>query len=290
MGGDMATQEQVRGGVRNENITGNSAVDPRVAKFWTINPDADNYKIVLPDARDLKPGFHMTVVNTSAFFFKLVNHASVVSQQQVDSLKVAKVFLADNSTEDGAWVFIVRDLVGTPTPTIRDVGYVVGGGTSAADLYQYDVVGNAWAAKTDAPANKKNACGFAIGTNGFIVGGSVSGEKNDIDRYSHTGDTWTPRLDSPRVAWGDYPAATMVDNLGVVFGGEGANINNCEEFDETGNTWTANTDIPAGTSAPVYAATTGSDIHVLSESHFHKYTRSTDTWGSALFAAPSRDA
>ena len=107
-----------------------------------------------------------------------------------------------------------------------------------------------WTQKTDCGASARHdACGFSIGTKGYLVGGNDNGGtmKNDLWEYDQHSDTWSQKADftthhsDPGITKG---TAFSIGTKGyLVCGNDGtSNKADCREYDQAGNTWTSKTD------------------------------------------------
>ena len=170
------------------------------------------------------------------------------------------------------------DVAGAASFVINNVAYVgtgYDGNKRYSDLYSFD--GVSWSQKADMPAaaiKRNSAAAFAIGTKGYIVGGSCdanlapNGRLQDVWEYDADMGMWTataknslPDLNATAGSGGRYGAVGFaIKGKGYISCGyTGKSQNDMWEFDPTGmagmGSWTKKTSMPSTdkrTSAAVF--------------------------------------
>lgn len=177
----------------------------------------------------------------------------------------------DNSTSSstptqGNWikrtVFKGNDRAGASTFTIGNVAYVYGGFdgiTRYNDLYAFD--GTTWTQKAAMTSGVKRnmAAAFAIGTNGYIVGGACDanlgyyGRLNDVWMYDASSNTWVQKGNLPDLDPTTTNSGSRYDATAFAIGGKGYLTcgytgraqNDMWEYNASTDMWTQKTDMPA---------------------------------------------
>ncbi|CAN5593029.1 hypothetical protein BH11BAC1_BH11BAC1_22000 [soil metagenome] len=123
--------------------------------------------------------------------------------------------------------------------TINDKGYV---GTGAYplldDLWEYDPVTNTWTQKSSIIGARGFACGFAIGTKGYIGCGMNT---PDFWEWDQPTDTWTQKSSCP---------VTRIQGVGFAISGKGYfstgdYLNDLWQYDPVANLWVQKANLPA---------------------------------------------
>ncbi len=150
---------------------------------------------------------------------------------------------------------------GTASFVIGDVGYMVGGRTTAgADLahtYAYDPNTGTWTQKADIPGTRRMASAFTINGKGYVSCGAYSSasHRNDLWEYDPIANTWTAKASIPGAT--RYAAAGFsIDGIGYIVSGNtgsafGPYSSELWAYDPGSNSWQARAPLPA---QPRYAA------------------------------------
>ena len=119
--------------------------------------------------------------------------------------------------------------------------YVMGGGSSLRQNYNYDTLTNSWTQMTDLPYNTYDHTAVAIGTDIYVMGGYYS---NDNYKYNTLTNSWVKMTDVP---YGNYVArqhtAVAVGTDVYVMGGFYYSKHNYK-YSSLTNSWTQMTDVP----------------------------------------------
>ncbi len=146
------------------------------------------------------------------------------------------------------------------------------------DFWEYDPATNAWTQKTDFPgAARAHAIGFAVGSKGYMGGGSTLFGSLLTDFYEYTPSTnsWLARAPVATASVSYYQDAVTIGSKGYYSTGG----NQFWEYDPAGNVWTRKADNPSfdarhfavGSSA-YFSSTSNTD------SSYYEYKPAANTW------------
>jgi hypothetical protein len=180
-------------------------------------------------------------------------------------------------------------------------------GTVSRTSYQYDASADSWATKTDTPTPaRKDHTGFALGTDGYIVGGSDGGSTvyADNDQYSPGSNAWTSKTS---VGTGRLGATGFaVDGIGVFcIGNAGFGVLSklTDKYTASSDSWAAGPVIDYWYSTPARYYGAGNSSNSTSpgfvsggltgsgaaSAKTDKYNASTDLWSAGADApTPAR--
>lgn len=108
----MMDQEVHYGGALSGDITGDYTI-LRGKRVITLDPDANGYAAILPDATTLdKGGPHFFIINESATYNLLVKDDGGNLLDTMTTKEMAICALVDNSTSNGLWIVHLKPLRG----------------------------------------------------------------------------------------------------------------------------------------------------------------------------------
>ncbi|OQP45001.1 hypothetical protein A4H97_33095 [Niastella yeongjuensis] len=162
---------------------------------------------------------------------------------------------------------------------------------SGQSLTLYADTGNIWVRKRDfdiAVGGRTEGVSFAIGSKGYIGGGTNSGTfRSDFWEYDEATSTWTQKADVPGTGGRVFATSMVINNKGYVgLGNNGTTtFGDWWEYDPFANTWTAKAGYPGGATTAAAGFSVGNKGYVglgaKSGTYpltFWSYDPATDTW------------
>jgi hypothetical protein len=171
--------------------------------------------------------------------------------------------------------------------------------TKVKTVYQFTPSSNTWSTKSDTPnpARTEGAAG-AVGTKGYIYGGTGTGGVRDNDEYESSNDTWTSKTDMPTPA---RVGNTGWSLDGLVYTCAGFNLGtfykDVDAYDPSSDSWTSTTDINSsarrnaagcapGNTSPGFVTAGSGSVFTASQDH-ESFTPSAWTTQTQI-VAPAR--
>jgi len=134
---------------------------------------------------------------------------------------------------------------------IDTLAYVGTGISINNDLWQYSPATNLWIQKSNMPTGTTDANSFAIGTNGYVMGGCYN---TNLWQYNSLANTWTQKANLPANGRCDAAAFAICDKgywgTGELGGSYGSDL---WLYDPPTNTWVQKANFPGtGRDEPAY--------------------------------------
>lgn len=216
------------------------------ARVWHIVTTGANAVVRTQDARHLFPGgpvFYVCNFGPNTIALRK-NGGSLITL--VASGKCAKLILTDNSTADGTWSFILRDINQVQEPLLSPILYFLcpdkSGSNSGTAIFEYDPQVDTLTTKSATTThNHQNGAAAQIAAAGYVTGSFFSGSgRDELEEYDP--DTITARATMP--AEKQHPQAATVQGKGYWISGEDSLLDVHEYDPPPTNSWSAMTDIP----------------------------------------------
>lgn len=172
----MASFEEIFGGAIAFTVTADLQL-PVMKRVVTLVPTSGGHEVSMPDA---------TRYTTGGPIKYLINKAATAISVDIvdkdggalftlDQDKAARMFLVDNSTSAGTWLWDIRDTTSISGPPATGYLHTIGGETDTSRAWEYDHTVNTWASRGDSAITISSAPAFLADGNAYALESLTAG-------------------------------------------------------------------------------------------------------------------